>query len=119
MQEAYLVIAGLVGLGYFYFWLNGYGSSPSSVANDPAVREAAGDDDVFSESSTSSRCDEPAFNIDGTPMLGFFDFHGNPYGFTSRIGPRPGLAGGPSALGNACSDDSLFSDWDNDWHSHF
>jgi hypothetical protein len=26
---------------------------------------------------------EPAFNIDGTPMLGAFDIHGNPYGVTS------------------------------------
>jgi hypothetical protein len=28
---------------------------------------------------------EPAFNIDGTPMLGFFDIHGNPYGVTEQI----------------------------------
>jgi hypothetical protein len=25
--------------------------------------------------------DEPAFNIDGTPMIGGFDMNGNPYGF--------------------------------------
>ena len=28
---------------------------------------------------------EPAFNIDGTPMLGSFDIHGNPYGVTEPL----------------------------------
>lgn len=28
--------------------------------------------------------DEPVVNVDGTPMLGSFDIHGNPYGVTSH-----------------------------------
>lgn len=34
-------------------------------------------------SSTSS---DPSFNIDGTPMCGRLDIHGNPYGITSSSG---------------------------------
>jgi len=34
--------------------------------------------------SDSSDFDEPSFNIDGTPMIGMFDMHGNMYGVTSH-----------------------------------
>ena len=106
MQEAYLVVAGLVGLGYFYFWLQGYGPAsgeyPSSAAN--ACNGTANDVhpmtwmDVSEIATTSDALAlmEPDCNTDGTPMAGDLDIDSNPYGVT-QIGSDP-CEGGVSGL---------------------
>lgn len=103
VQDACFVFAGLVGLGYFYFWLQGYGPSTAISGSCPDAGGAALEDDLSSGDTVGSQPDEPGFNIDGTPMLGFFDFNGNPYGFTRPITTPPCFAD---------------SDWDMHLHSH-
>ena len=92
MQEGHLVCAGLFGLGYFCFWLQGRGSSPGG-AGSRAVNAGAGatpghdPTSWLSASAVASMTDtedlsEPDFNVDGTPMVGLVDTNGNPYGVT-------------------------------------
>lgn len=106
MQEGYLVVAGLVCLGYFYFWLQGYG--PSSGEYRSGAADACNGTanevppmswmDVAEIASTSDALAlmEPDFNTDGTPMAGDLDINGNPYG-VAQIGSDPG-EGGVSGL---------------------
>jgi hypothetical protein len=39
-------------------------------------------EDTFSADDSSFCDDNPSFNVDGTPMMGCVDIHGNPYGVT-------------------------------------
>ncbi|MCE2661172.1 MAG: hypothetical protein LW854_23580, partial [Rubrivivax sp.] len=56
-------------------------TSPATDFDVPAMAEPASS---FDDTDTTHML-EPAFNIDGTPMLGSFDIHGNPYGVTEPI----------------------------------
>ena len=61
---------------------------PQEEAEDDASMEATDDDSwsILEEHQFSEqdlKCFEPDFNIDGSPMVGGLDVHGNAYGVTS------------------------------------
>jgi hypothetical protein len=56
-------------------------TSPATDFDVPAMAEPA----LPFDDAHMTHMLEPAFNIDGTPMLGSFDIHGNPYGVTEPI----------------------------------
>jgi hypothetical protein len=57
---------------------------------------------------------QPAFNIDGTPMMGSIDVHGNPYGIT---GDHAGFDSSWSSSSDSFgSSDSFDSGWSSDNH---
>jgi len=63
---------------------------------------------------------EPAFNIDGTPMMGSVDIHGNPYGVTGAHSGFDSHSHFDSGSSWSSSSDS-FSSFDSGWSSdnHF
>lgn len=75
-------MGGVVALIWFVQWVFRLGSSSRrrNLAND---HSSLTDDDDHSWMKNHGH-DGPAFNIDGTPMMGAFDIHGNVYGMTSN-----------------------------------
>jgi len=65
------------------------GITPSGDAtfafDDPRPFEARSDDFFPAQTSYESHLFEPIVNIDGTPMVGFVDINGNPYGVTESL----------------------------------
>ena len=106
-------------------------SRSNAERTDELLREAARkmssneESSDFFESSTSlmGRTDDmisqPLFNIDGTPMCGILDIHGNPYGITSSSsdGSFSSFSSGSDLFSSCSSSSDSFSSMgcSSDW----
>ena len=71
----FLFLMAAVGFVAYTLAIPAYSSTGSALGQQDFGEDAASIHHSFADS-------EPAFNIDGTPMLGAFDMNGNPYGVT-------------------------------------
>lgn len=84
-NPVFIVPAFVLLCGVIFFWLLAH------VTNSVPIQKVSGED-AEEDNRGGNQSDDyewpaqsnmPAFNIDGTPMLGAIDINGNPYGFTS------------------------------------
>lgn len=71
-------------------------------------------DDAMSSTSIFDDTSRPMFNIDGTPMVGDVDIHGNFYGMTSSHSTFDTHSSFDSGSSWSSSSDSFGSSWSSD-----
>lgn len=80
--EKMLTTAASTGVGSMFGGGDGGGLFEGMFSSSTHTNNMLGDD-IMSTTSMSDDTSRPMFNIDGTPMIGDVDIHGNCYGMTS------------------------------------